>query len=88
MNAYYAELISKKVTITHGIGDRDYGVRDFGIVDNNGFTLIFGQDIDWACLGMLKLKWSLARSDDKLPVEDQRLRIKSRKPALESISIQ
>ncbi len=56
VNAYYAELISKKVTITHGIGDRDYGVRDFGIVDNNGFTLIFGQDIDRACLGMLKLK--------------------------------
>ena len=46
VNAYYAELINKKAKITHEIGDRDYGIRDFGLADNNGFTLIFGQDVD------------------------------------------
>ena len=46
VNAYYAELINKKAKITHEIGDRDYGIRDFGLIDNNGFILIFGQDVD------------------------------------------
>ena len=46
VNTYYDEVVNKNVKITHEIGDRDYGVRDFGVADNNGFTLIFGQDVD------------------------------------------
>jgi hypothetical protein len=46
VSAYYNEVVNKKVKITHEIGDRDYGIRDFGLADNNGFTLIFGQDVD------------------------------------------
>ena len=43
---YYSEVVKKNVKITHEIGDRDYGIRDFGLADNNGFILIFGQDVD------------------------------------------
>ena len=46
VNAYFEEVIKKGVKITHEIGNRDYGIRDFGLEDNNGFTLIFGQDSD------------------------------------------
>ena len=46
VNTYYDEVVHKNVKITHEIGDRDYGIRDFGVADNNGFTLIFGQDVD------------------------------------------
>ncbi len=33
------------VTVTDPIADREYGIRDYGILDNNGHHLSFGQYI-------------------------------------------
>ena len=37
------EKIKDKVTVTCSIGDRVYNLRDFSILDNNGYELVFGQ---------------------------------------------
>ncbi len=39
------ESIKDKVTIKTRIADREYYMRDFSILDNNGYELVFGQDI-------------------------------------------
>lgn len=39
------ESVKDKVTIKTRIGDRAYYMRDFSILDNNGYELVFGQDI-------------------------------------------
>jgi catechol 2,3-dioxygenase-like lactoylglutathione lyase family enzyme len=39
------ELVKDKATIQSSIADREYGMRDFSILDNNGYELVFGQDI-------------------------------------------
>lgn len=39
------ELVKDKVTITSPIADREYLMRDFSILDNNGYELVFGEDI-------------------------------------------
>ena len=38
----YTNLIDKGVTIKTPIGTRDYGMRDFDIVDPDGYILSFG----------------------------------------------
>jgi predicted enzyme related to lactoylglutathione lyase len=42
----YSELRSKGVTIAREICERDYGCRDFDILDFNGYRLCFGQDVN------------------------------------------
>jgi predicted enzyme related to lactoylglutathione lyase len=42
-DALRAEFKSKGVKITHDIGDREYGCRDFDVEDCNGYRLCFGQ---------------------------------------------
>ena len=37
--------VKDKVTITSPIADRQYLMRDFSILDNNGYELVFGEDI-------------------------------------------
>lgn len=37
--------IKHKARIKSSIGDRAYLVRDFSILDNNGYELVFGEDI-------------------------------------------
>jgi len=37
--------ISRKVGIVYAIDNFEYGMREFAIRDNNGFTLQFGQEI-------------------------------------------
>jgi catechol 2,3-dioxygenase-like lactoylglutathione lyase family enzyme len=37
--------IQGKATIKSSIADREYMMRDFSILDNNGYELVFGQDI-------------------------------------------
>ena len=37
--------IKDKVTIKSPIADREYLMRDFSILDNNGYELVFGEDI-------------------------------------------
>jgi catechol 2,3-dioxygenase-like lactoylglutathione lyase family enzyme len=39
------ESVKDKATIKTSIGDRAYFMRDFSILDNNGYELVFGQDI-------------------------------------------
>ncbi len=39
------ELVKDKVTIKSSIDNREYLMRDFSILDNNGYELVFGQDI-------------------------------------------
>ena len=37
--------VKDKVTIKSPIADRKYLMRDFSIFDNNGYELVFGEDI-------------------------------------------
>ena len=39
------EKIQGKATIKSSIANRGYLMRDFSILDNNGYELVFGQDI-------------------------------------------
>jgi hypothetical protein len=39
------ESVKDKATIKDTINNREYLMRDFSILDNNGYELVFGQDI-------------------------------------------
>jgi hypothetical protein len=39
------EKVKDKATIKSVIEDREYLMRDFSILDNNGYEIVFGQDI-------------------------------------------
>jgi catechol 2,3-dioxygenase-like lactoylglutathione lyase family enzyme len=39
------ETVKDKATIESTIADREYMMRDFSILDNNGYQLVFGEDI-------------------------------------------
>jgi catechol 2,3-dioxygenase-like lactoylglutathione lyase family enzyme len=39
------ESVKDKATVKTSIANRDYMMRDFSILDNNGYELVFGQDI-------------------------------------------
>jgi hypothetical protein len=39
------KAVKDKVYIKEAIGDRQYLMRDFGILDNNGYEIVFGEDI-------------------------------------------
>jgi uncharacterized glyoxalase superfamily protein PhnB len=39
------ESIKDKATIKTPIDDRQYMMRDFSILDNNGYEIVFGEDI-------------------------------------------
>jgi len=41
------ELVRDKATIKTTIADREYWMRDFSILDNNGYELVFGEDISY-----------------------------------------
>jgi len=41
------ELVKDKATIKTTIADREYWMRDFSILDNNGYELVFGEDISY-----------------------------------------
>ena len=40
------EFVKDKVKIISSISDREYWMRDFSIQDNNGYELVFGEDIN------------------------------------------
>ena len=44
VDALAAEL-SSKVALEYGPQDMEYGMREFGVTDNNGFMIMFGQSI-------------------------------------------
>lgn len=37
--------VKDKATIKTAVADREYLMRDFSILDNNGYEIVFGQDI-------------------------------------------
>lgn len=39
------EFVKDKAKIESSIADRQYMMRDFSIIDNNGYELVFGEDI-------------------------------------------
>ena len=39
------EFVKDKATIESTIADREYMMRDFSILDNNGYEIVFGEDI-------------------------------------------
>jgi catechol 2,3-dioxygenase-like lactoylglutathione lyase family enzyme len=39
------EAVREKVQVKTSIANREYLMRDFSILDNNGYELVFGQDI-------------------------------------------
>ena len=39
------EVVKDKTKVTSLIADREYLMRDFAILDNNGYELVFGEDI-------------------------------------------
>ena len=39
------DSVKEKATIKSTIADREYCMRDFSILDNNGYELVFGEDI-------------------------------------------
>jgi catechol 2,3-dioxygenase-like lactoylglutathione lyase family enzyme len=41
------ELVKDKAIIKTTIADREYWMRDFSILDNNGYELVFGEDISF-----------------------------------------
>ncbi len=41
------EFVKDKATIKTTIADREYWMRDFSILDNNGYELVFGEDISF-----------------------------------------
>ena len=41
------DLVKDKATIKTTIADREYWMRDFSILDNNGYELVFGEDISY-----------------------------------------
>ena len=40
------EFVKDRTTVTATISDREYLMRDFSILDNNGYELVFGENID------------------------------------------
>jgi len=45
VDAVYQEFQEKNVMVTNPIADRDYGMRDFDVVDPEGHILAFGMGI-------------------------------------------
>ena len=43
--AFYEELKDLGATIDYELGDKDYGCREFGIQDLDGYDIAFGQDM-------------------------------------------
>ncbi|MBV9962791.1 MAG: VOC family protein [Parafilimonas sp.] len=39
------EAVKEKATIKTHIADRQYLMRDFSVTDNNGYEIVFGEDI-------------------------------------------
>jgi uncharacterized glyoxalase superfamily protein PhnB len=45
VDALYAQLGARGVDVAEPIADRDYGMRDFTVIDPDGHRLVFGQGI-------------------------------------------
>jgi catechol 2,3-dioxygenase-like lactoylglutathione lyase family enzyme len=41
------EQVKARATVKTALADREYWMRDFSILDNNGYELVFGEDISF-----------------------------------------
>jgi len=48
VDAYYREVVDRGATVASVPVDQPYGLREFGVRDPNGVSLVFGQDIESA----------------------------------------
>lgn len=48
VNAYYTEIVGRGAVVAMEPTDQPYGLRELGVRDINGVTIVFGQDIDHA----------------------------------------
>lgn len=46
VDALYAELKGRGAEITEEVGTREYGMRDFGVTDCNGYRIAFGEEME------------------------------------------
>jgi predicted enzyme related to lactoylglutathione lyase len=46
VDAYHREIVSRGAIVASAPTDQPYGIREFGLRDVNGVTIVFGQDID------------------------------------------
>ena len=48
VDAYHNELVGRGAVVAMAPTDRPYGIRELGLCDVNGVTIVFGQDIEHA----------------------------------------
>jgi predicted enzyme related to lactoylglutathione lyase len=46
IDSYFSELVGRGADVTTKPTDQPYGIREFGVRDNNGVGIVFGQDLD------------------------------------------
>jgi uncharacterized glyoxalase superfamily protein PhnB len=46
VDAYYEEVLGRGATLPAKPVNRPYGIREFGLTDVNGVSVVFGQDVD------------------------------------------
>ena len=46
VDAYHREIVNRGAVVAMEPTDQPYGIRELGIRDVNGMTIVFGQDID------------------------------------------
>ena len=46
VDAYYREVVGRGANVPAGPSDQPYGIRELGVRDINGVTIVFGQDIE------------------------------------------
>jgi len=46
IDAYYQEILDRGAKVSAKPTNRPYGLREFGVTDGNGVSIVFGQDID------------------------------------------
>jgi catechol 2,3-dioxygenase-like lactoylglutathione lyase family enzyme len=43
---YYQELLGRGASVPKKPADQPYGIREFALTDNNGVSIVFGQEIE------------------------------------------
>lgn len=46
VDAYFREILDRGAKVTAPPTNQPYGIREFGVRDNNGVGIVFGQDIE------------------------------------------
>jgi predicted enzyme related to lactoylglutathione lyase len=46
VDAYYKEIVDRGADVAKEPTDQPYGIREFGLSDVNGVSIVFGQDIE------------------------------------------